>query len=88
MNDPSEMLYFALDELRALKVTASAVSSLPVTISNAKITTDMVCMKAVLSNPAAKTGDWTVNTDTAGTAVISGTINGSTNIDLYLEHGR
>jgi len=88
MNDPSEMLYFALDELRVLKVTASAVASLPVTISNAKITTDMVCMKAVLSNPAAQTGDWEVNTNTAGQAVISGTISGTTNIELYLTHGR
>ena len=88
MNDPSEMLYFALDELRALKVSKASVSSLPTTISNAKIQTDMVCMKAVLSNPSAQTGDWTINTDTAGQVTISGSISGTTNIDLWLVHGR
>lgn len=68
--------------------TTSAVSALPYVFSDAAIETDMVCLKAELSNPAAQTGEWTVNTDTAGQATISGTISGSTNITLYLMKSR
>lgn len=71
-----------------LVLTKSSVNSLPTSITNAAITTDMRCIKAELSNPAAQTNDWTVNTDTAGTATISGTINGTTNITLYLMKSR
>jgi hypothetical protein len=69
---------------RTIKVTASSVSSLPLTISNSAIATNMECINAVLSNPSAQTGDWTCNTDTAGKVVISGTISGTTDITLYL----
>ena len=68
--------------------TSSAVSALPYTFTDAAIETDMVCIKAVLSSPSAQTGEWTVNTDTAGQAIISGTISGSTNITLYLMKSR
>jgi hypothetical protein len=70
-----------------LVITASSVSSLPQTINNAAIETDMVCIKAECSNSAAYL-DATVNTDTAGQAVISGTISGTTNITLYLMKSR
>jgi hypothetical protein len=68
--------------------TSSAVSALPYDFSNAAVETDMVCVKAYLSNPAAQTGEWTVNTDTAGRARISGNISGSTNITIYLAKSR
>lgn len=71
-----------------LVLTASAVSALPYTFSNAAIETDMVCINSVLSNPSAQLSDWTVNTDTAGKATISGTISGSTNITLYMMKSR
>ena len=62
----------------------NGVSALPYTIENTAIETDMVCVKAELSNPAAQANDWTVNTNNAGQAVISGTIRKSTNITIYL----
>ena len=66
-----------------IKVAETNVSSLPVTISDADITANHEVINAVLSNPSAQTGDWTVTTS-AGSAVISGSISGTTNITLYL----
>lgn len=62
---------------------ASSVSSLPYTISNAGITANHVVVNSVLSNPSAQTGNWTVTTS-SGSLTISGTINGTTNISLYI----
>lgn len=76
------------DKCECLVLTQASISALPVTISNAAIDTDMVVINAVLSNPAAQTADWTVNTDTAGQATISGTISGTTNLTLYLMKSR
>lgn len=72
-------------KIGVIVVSTSSVSSLPVTISDADITADHVCVKAVLSNPSAQTADWTVTTS-AGSAVVSGTsaISGTTDITLYL----
>lgn len=68
-----------------LRVTASAVSSLPVTISNADITAQMVVVQYTLSAPYVQTGDWTVTT-ASGTATVSGSMSssGSTDIELIL----
>jgi len=76
------------DKCECLVLTQASISALPVTISNAAIETDMVVINAVLSNPAAQTADWTVNTDTAGQATISGTISGTTDLTLYLMKSR
>lgn len=65
------------------KVYKSSVSSLPTTISSSAITEHMDCIHSVLSNPSAQTGDWTVTTSN-GSLTISGSINGTTNITLYL----
>ena len=75
-------------ELRILKVVMSSFSSLPQTVTNAAITTDMVCIKAELGTPSAQTGDWTVNTDTAGQVKVFGSISGSTTLILYLAKSR
>ena len=66
-----------------VKLTASSVSSLPKTISNTAITANHEVINCVLSNASAQTSDWTVTTS-AGSAVISGSISGSTTITLYL----
>lgn len=66
-----------------LELSVSSVSSLPQTISNAKITSTMKVIHSVLSNPSAQTGDWTVTTNN-GSLSISGSISGTTNITLYL----
>jgi len=80
----------AIAKCECLVLTASAVSALPYTFSNAAIETDMVCIHSVLSNPSAQLADWTVNTDTAGSCVVSGSnaISGSTDITLYLMKSR
>lgn len=63
----------------------TAFSSLPLTITDSRITTDMRAEKLVLSNPSALTDEWTFNTDTAGQVTITGTISGSTQItELWL----
>ena len=64
------------------------VSSLPSEFDVTGVETDMVCIKAELSNPYAQTSDWTVSTDTAGKVLISGSINGSTTVKLYLMKSR
>ena len=71
-----------VDSAKVLKVTAT-LSSLPTTISDTNITADMEVIHSVLGTPSAQTGDWTVTTS-SGSAVISGTISGSTTITLYL----
>lgn len=85
MNTISELFNFTGQNMGVIEVSASNVSSLPATITNARILATHVCVKAVLSNPSAQTADWTVTTS-AGSAVISGTsaISGTTDITLYL----
>ena len=61
----------------------SGVSALPVTISDADITADMVLIHAELSSPRAQTGEWTIDT-AAGSVTISGNINGTTDIRMIL----
>lgn len=71
-----------------LVLEKTTFSSLPQTFENNSITEDMVCIKAELSNPAAQTGDWTVTTNGQGQAIVSGSINGSTALKLYLMKSR
>ena len=75
MNTISELFNFTGQNMGVIEVSTSNVSSLPATITNARILATHVCVKAVLSNPSAQTADWTVTTS-AGSAV--------TDITLYL----
>jgi 3-dehydroquinate dehydratase len=72
-----------------LIINVSSFSSLPQTVSNANIESDMVVVNSVLSNPSAQKGDWTVTTSN-GSLTISGTsaISGSTTLSLYLMKSR
>lgn len=85
MNTISELFNFTGENMGVIEVSASSVSSLPVTITDQRILARHICVKAVLSNPSAQIADWTVTTS-AGSAVISGTsaISGTTDITLYL----
>jgi len=83
MNTLSSLLYYILDKFRTVKITTSSFSSLPQTVTDSKISADHSVVNAVLSNPAAQTGDWTVTTS-AGSLTISGSISGSTTLTLYL----
>jgi hypothetical protein len=73
--------------LKTLVVDIPSFSSLPQTINNTNITSDMIVVNSVLSTPSAQTSDWTVTTST-GSLTITGTISGSTSVTLYLTKSR
>ena len=75
-------------KMKVLVVDLGTVSSLPKTQTVSGIETDMVCIHSELGTPSAQQSTWTVNTDTAGQITISGTINGSTTVKLYLMKSR
>lgn len=77
------------NELLPLEVSKANVSSLPTTITNAGITSDMKVKPgdAYLSNPVAQTSEWNVVTST-GAVTISGSISGTTNVTLWLTKPR
>lgn len=74
-------------ETKCLVITASGVSSLPLVINNGNITSDMVVIGHEFSNRLAMVGDiaWTTAN---GSVTLSGTIDGSTNVVLYLLRSR
>lgn len=82
-NDSNFATTTDVSAVKVLVITATTFSSLPMTISNASITANHVCIKAELGTPSAQTGDWTVTTS-AGELTISGSISGSTTATLYL----
>lgn len=88
LNEIQDAVVELQTEINCLVLSKASFSSLPQTFTDSRITTDMVCIKAELGTPSAQTGNWTVNTNTAGQAVVSGTISGSTTLTLYLVHGR
>ena len=73
---------------RVLVVTKSAVSSLPTTITDANITSDMVVVECVLSEPWVQGGNWTVTT-ADGSATVSGSMDtsGTTDITIIFAEG-
>lgn len=66
---------------------STAFNALPKTVTDDKITADMVVVNSELGTPSAQTGDWTVTTSD-GSLTIAGTISGSTTAKLYLERSR
>ena len=74
-----------------LIVNCGTISSLPTTITNENIESDMVVLKSVFGYPPAQIGNWTVETKVEGgigKLTISGSINGSTSLTLYLIQSR
>lgn len=82
----------AVAKCECLVITKTGItgtgSSVTTTITNANIETDMVVVNSVLSNPAAQVGSWSWSTDTAGQITLSGAVNGTTDITIYLMKGR
>ena len=78
-----------LSKTEVLIINVASFSSLPQTVSDANIESDMVVVNSVLSTPSAQTADWTVTTSN-GSLTISGTsaISGSTTATLYLMKSR
>ena len=86
----AETVAEAVAETReVLVITFSSFSSLPQNKSNSNITSDMVVVNSVLGNPAAQTGDWTVDTFD-GSVRVTGDIDSSssTSLTLYLMKSR
>ena len=87
---------FTMEDLKCLIVGVVATNTTSVTINNDDITTDMVVVKCVLSNPSAQTGDLTWTTtgkdpedpNSRGNIVVNGTINGTTSMTFYLIHAQ
>ena len=79
----------AASSAKVLVLSVSSFSSLPKTVTNSNITSDMVVLKAELGTPSAQTADWDVTTS-AGSLQITGTnaISGSTTLKLYLMASR
>lgn len=71
-------------ENKILTLTVSTFSSFPKTITNSKITTDMVVLEVVWGNPSAIQSDVTWSTNTAGQLTLNGTISGSTTATITL----
>lgn len=69
---------------KPIKCTKSSVSSLPTTISKSGITSTMQAVKMSLSAPYVQGSDWTI-TSADGAITVSGTINGSTDIEIWMQ---
>lgn len=76
-----------VDVMPVLVLNVGTVSALPKTVTNTKITSDMVVVNSVLGTPTAQTGDWTVTTAN-GSVAVTGSISGSTTLTLYLMKSR
>lgn len=83
LQDDVAALETNVEELKTLVVEIQSFSSLPVTVTDARITADHVVDRHVMSNTKAQTSDWTVTTS-AGSLTVSGTISGTTSLTLYL----
>jgi len=81
---PSLTSLFGIFRSMPLWVNLGTVSSLPVTKNISDITADMKCTASLLGTPSAQTGDWTVTT-ADGSVTVSGTISGSTTLEIKLE---
>lgn len=86
MSDASDALDLA-ETLPTLVVTIPSISALPQSINDTDITSDMVVVNSVLSNPSAQSGNWTVTTSD-GSLTVAGTISGTTDLILYLSKSR
>lgn len=69
---------------KMLKVSLGTVSALPITVTNESINAEMECVNAEFGTPSAQIGDWTVTTSN-GSVTVSGTINGSTTLTVWLD---
>ena len=67
-----------------LWIDMGTLSSLPTTKTFSGVRTDMICARMELGTPSAQRSDWVINTDTANSVTISGTISGTTTCKLLL----
>lgn len=70
-------------DARLLEVDCGTISSLPITINNSDITSDMICVESVIGTKSVQQSQWSVSTAN-GSVTIGGSINGSTTLVIYL----
>lgn len=87
VNNALERMNEVYEFSKVLILSATNVSSLPLTINNAAITSDMVCIEAVFTNPYAVATNWAVDSYD-GKVIVSGTISGSTDVQLHMLRSR
>ena len=68
---------------RIVNIYCGTISSGTTTITNDKITSRHIVLRAIFGTPSAQTGTWTVDTAN-GSLTITGTISGSTTLTLVL----
>lgn len=73
----------SIGDLKMLAIPLGSISSLPQTVSNSNITSDMIVAKSYLSKNGAQIGDWSVSTSD-GSLTLSGSIIGTTTVTLFL----
>lgn len=83
----SEVLAGTIEGLETLVIDIPSFSSLPLTITDERISERDVVVNQVFSNPMAQRSDWTVITSD-GSLTISGSITESTTLTLYLNMSR
>ena len=89
--DTDELYYKGTDAVkvatdeksRCYVVSIASFSSLPKTVTDSNITSDMVVVESEIGTPNAMLSNWTWTTSN-GSVTISGTISGSTTLKLYL----
>lgn len=76
---------YSTKELQPLKIEIASLSTLPHTISDARILKEHICKPGdcYLSDPSAQASNWTVTTSD-GSVTITGAISGSTNATIWL----
>lgn len=83
----AELITGNIGEATVVEVGIPTFSSLPITVSDYKVTANHIVVRSVLGNPSAQTSDWTVTTSD-GSLTVSGSISGSTTATLYLANKR
>lgn len=68
---------------KALVISVGTVSSLPITVTNSQITEDMKLVASTVGTPSSQTSDWSITTSN-GSLTVSGSISGSTTLELIL----
>lgn len=78
---------FSAEELQPLEISQASVSSIPFSISDARILQEHETRDGLvqLSNPAAQTGDWSWSTSDGTFSITAGTISGTTDVNIWLE---
>lgn len=69
---------------KILTLSVATFSAFPKTITNAKITTDMVVLNVTWGTPSAIQSDVAWSTNTAGQLILDGIIDGSTTATITL----